>query len=312
VFRFASIARWALYAWASLSWLSAAAAQLPPDVLIRWRGDPSCPRASTLEQQLSQRLAEDLDQLEPVTIDVEVRALTGSGYALTLTVQGASGESERHVELTRCAEVQQAAVVLIATTLVPERTSEPEPEPAPPREASFSPWSLRLQAILDLASVPAITGGPGVGIGYALPGHARVWVDARYLFARETEVLGTARADVDLFALALGGTWLWQRGGWSGGPLAELEAGVVRGKATENAAGGGTAPWLSAWLGASAIYSRERLGVSLSAALGVPFIRPEFSVAGSEEFYRTRPVSGRATLALSVALGAKKSQTSGQ
>jgi len=104
---------------------------------------------------------------------------------------------------------------------------------------------------------------------------------------------------------------LWSRARWSGGPLLELELGALRGRASQEAAGSGAMLWLCPWGGASVSYAVGRFGLALAAQLGVPLVRPRFTVLDMES-YHTSPVAGRVALTFFVALGTKKASEPGQ
>lgn len=286
--------------------LTTASAQTGP--VIHWQGGVTCPRPAALERDLEARSQHDLSELAPLELLVEITPLPSGSVALSLIAQGGEDQHARQVELASCAEAERAAVMLIATALAP---AEPSAEP-PADEHAYGPWSLRTSALLDLRAVPGVSGGPALGVALQLPLRFQVWADARYLFARDSELLGGARARVDLFALGLGGGLLWSRARWSGGPVLELELGALRGRANQGAAGSRAAPWLSAWGGARGGYRMGRFDLQLVAQLGVPFLRPEFSVGGGSARYLTGAVTGRVVLGLSIALGTKKAREPGQ
>lgn len=282
----------------------------PTQPQITWRGDATCPQPEGLERELAARSERALDELAPIEISVQVTRLSAGGYELSLETTGGLQQHARRVELASCSEAQRAAVVLIATALAPAPPAQaPTEEPAEPI-GELPPWFLRASGLMDVRTVPQITGGLALGMGYRLLSRFQLWADARYLFARRSAV---ARAEIDLFALGLGGAMVWSRARFSGGPLLELEIGALRGKASQDADGSVATPWLSAWGGALAGYQLGPFGLQLAAALGVPFLRPQFSLeTGGNASYSTAPLSGRVLLTLSLALGAKKSEGTGQ
>lgn len=277
---------------------------------ISWQGDAACARPEELERELAARSEGDLAELGPSEISVEITRLSEGGYEVSLELKGGQEEHARRVALGSCDEAQRAAVLLIATALAPTPAEPPAAGPAEPID-ELPPWSLRASGLLDVRSLPQITGGLGLGVGHRLSQRFQLWADARYLFARQSTVTG-ARAQIDLFALGLGGALLWSRARWSGGPLLELEVGALRGKASQGADGSRANPWLSTWGGAMAGYQLGRFGLGLAAALGVPILRPQFSVNDGTASYLTAALSGRVLLTLSLALGAKKSEGTGQ
>jgi hypothetical protein len=285
-----------------------ASAQLPEQASIRWDVPASCPRTAAADAELSARLGPEASELQPTALEVRLDERAAGKYRLVVRAESESGELERTVELSSCAEAQRAATVLIATALAPGGGLRAPP----PTPGSLSRWSLRAAVLGDLRSLPGPSAGPALGVGRAL-GSFQLWAEARYLFARETEPLPALRASIDLYAIALGGAWLWRRGAWWAGPGLELEAGALRGQAADGqAAGSRGAPWLAAWAGALAGYTAGRVGIYLFALVGAPFLRPEFYLLDPNVVYRTEAVGARIQLGMQIALGTKKEGPAGQ
>jgi hypothetical protein len=286
---------------------ASAAAQLPPQVSIRWSAPDSCPRETVADAELAARLGPDAAELQPTLIDVRLRERAHGRYRLELRAESDSGELERAVELSSCAEARRAATVLMATALAPGGALHPS------RSRSWQlRWSLRAALLGDLRSLPQPSLGPALGAGCAL-GSVALWADARYLVARETEPLPVLSARLDLYAMAVGAAWAWARGPWRAGPGLELEAGVLRARAEQGqAAGSSVGPWVSVWAGALAGYAAGRMGVYLSALVGAPFLRPQFYLLDRGVFYQTESVGARVQLGLQIALGSKKRGPAGQ
>jgi hypothetical protein len=290
-------------------------ADLPPEVSIRWSG--ACPRPFGLEAEVSQLLGGKRPQLAATAFEVEVDA-EREGYELTLEVESAGTKAERTVRLPSCREAQDAAVLLIATAIDPDavlRVQTPPPPPPPPtppapvlpkQKVPAHRWSLWLRGLFDLQSLPGPTLGPTVG-GLYQDAHWRAWADLRYLPARTARAgEADARARVDLFAAALGGSYAWAWGPFVFGPALEVEAGVLRARdvrgltSSENA----SSPWGSVQLGGLAGWgATRRLGLELGLFAGVPMRRPALSAGGLPRFYETEPVTMRLALAVRVSLG---------
>jgi hypothetical protein len=286
---------------------SASYAQLPARVSLRWSSDASCPKPETFDAQVAERLGTGVAKLQPVELEVRIDEGRGGLFRLALEAETAEAELAREVELVSCAEAQRAAVVLVATALAPERVGRAREEQVPAR------WTLRAGLLGDLRSLPGPSGGPTLGVGYAPLERLRLWADARYLFARETEPLGAQRAQIDLAALAVGAAGVWTRGAWLVGPGLELEAGALRGRAAgPSAAGSRAAPWLAVWAGTLAGYCAGRVCFLLAILVGVPLLRPEFVLQDPSQVYRTAALGARAQLGVAITLGAKKRAGAGQ
>lgn len=300
-------------------WVLAAPARadLPPEVTIRWTG--ACPRPFALEADVSQLLGGKRPQLAATAFDVDVDA-ERAGYELTLEVESGRSTAERTVRVASCQEAQEAAVLLIATAIDPDavlrvRPAPPPPVPPPPPPPKPSVprekvppyrWSLLLQGLFDLQSLPGPTLGPALG-GLWQTGPWRALLDLRYLPGRTAGARDAAvEARVDLFAAALGGAYVWAWGPLGLGPAAQLELGALRARDVrgqvrgQNAAG----PWLSAEVGGTAALARTaRVGLELSLFVGLPLLRPELSAGGVGRFYATAPVTMRLALGVRVSLG---------
>ncbi len=301
---------------------SLAQAQASPQ--IAWRAPASCTR-DVFDAELA-RVAGA--QAREVEARVELTQHNG-GWSTTVQLAGAS----RTLSLASCGEAQRAAALLIATALAPELVqapadpititppaSEPAPLPTPapvhnavgkPRELA-SRWHLRVGGLLALEALPGPSGGPALGVELTRDRFSS-WLDVRYLVARRaSDDDSTLRADIDLFAGALGTAWLWQAGRIAWGPLLELEAGVQRARAHgEQAARDGRAPWLAGVLGARLdVPFVHRVGASFYAAAALPFWRPAVQLGGEPPFHRTAPLGLRLGVLLRVAL--TKSPRAGQ
>jgi hypothetical protein len=274
-----------------------ALAQLPAPLSIDWDGPASCPKSEHFEAALAQRLRPEPGALEPLQIRVRVEALAGNRYQLTLTTHGTRDTAHRSVDLDDCADVQRAAVLLIATALSPAAA-----RPAPTPLLTPQPWSLRVAGLVDVSALPKPSGGPSLGVGYERAA-LRLWADARYLVGRESAQSELARVQVDLFALALGVAYLWQVGPVGLGPQLELELGLLRGKAVVDASGSAVAPWIAGLGGAVLEADLGPVALVLALALGVPLLRPEFEAHDPDDVYATRPITGRAQLGVKIPLG---------
>ena len=317
-------------------------AQLPEQVVIEWSDDASCPRPLriSLESEIARLLGPRAStNPEPLAFEVHIERTSENlarPYLLSLSVRRAGQRAERQVELTSCAEAQDAAALLIATAIDPDAAlrapptappaappaavaDRPEPaKPANPEPESHAPavkpqrWSLLARALFDLSSLPHPTGGGSAGALYARE-RVRVWAEARYLFARRisANVPGSSLgADVDLFGAAVGGSYVWPFGQLVLGPAAELELGALRARGARGSAAGsaktlsGVGPWGAAELGAIAGYGVDRrVGLELALYMGLPLRRPRLALRDEPAFYTTYPVTMRVAVGLRVSLG---------
>ena len=249
----------------------------------------------------------------PTRFEARVAELAPEGYQLDLVMRGSPHRGQRTVRLASCAEVEEAAALLIATALDPalalredDAVSEPAdvPRAAPRRRPSVS---LGVRGLLDTRSLPDASGGIGAGLQLSFE-HLWLWADARYFFparARDTQL--ESETAIDLIAGALGVALTWSLGALSLGPALEAEAGMLRGKTS-----GVEQPeraqvlWVSGLGGALASYTlHERVSVSLTMLGGAPFVRPRFALRDEEPFYATRAWTFRLALGVRVSLGSR-------
>jgi hypothetical protein len=316
-----------VFALTALSVTNAASAQSSARVSVRWVGPASCPQPSGFEAQIAQHGDRELEEAGALDVTVRLRELSNVGsperertattaYALTLELEGQGSEATREVSLESCAEAQRAAALLISTALTPalEDDREPDERPRDAPRAPKLPWSLRLAALGDLRTLPGPSGGPALGLGYSTA-KLLFWGDARYLVARAfDDRVSALRADVDLFAGALGSALVWTRGTLQAGPLLELEGGVLRAAASGPRADGRVrAIWASVWAGALIrVALGARLGLGVAGSAGVPFQRPAFLLGEASVPQRVAAVSGRVLISIDVRLGSKNGADPGQ
>jgi hypothetical protein len=219
--------------------------------------------------------------------------------------------------------VQEAAVLLAAMSLAPGAAPLPPtaPSPEPVREkqepaAAFSALRLDIAGVLDVRSLPRISGGPVLGASLTYG----PWLSAvsfRYLVPRDANHRSPdgIRAPVDLFAGALTLGYRAALPGVRLGPLGEVELGYLRGRSPESdQAVTAGALWAALW-GGLTISSRwsesaanagfpgfSRVELSLACLLGFPLSRARFGFADEPPFYTTAPVGFRVFLTASVAL----------
>jgi hypothetical protein len=299
-----------------------ASAQLPEHVEISWDDDGSCPRPLrlSLESEIARILGPGARTIPPARFEVRVVRRSDGGaqpYQLTLSVQRAAFRGQRELAFASCSDSQDAAALLIATAIdptavmrTPPRESPPPREPAaPPRPVvAPHPWSLLARGLFDVSSLPAVSAGLEAGVLHARARY-RLWSEARYLFAQKTERTGSGvAADVDLFAAAAGGAYVWPFGALVVGPAAELELGVLRGQGAavrdgltpQNQVG----PWGALHAGGIAgIAVHRRVGLELSLFGGLPLWRPQLAVRGDGAFYTTRAATMRVAVGVRVSLG---------
>jgi hypothetical protein len=173
---------------------------------------------------------------------------------------------------------------------------------------------LRIGGQLAVFTLPGVTGGPSLGVEL-VRGRFVSWLDARYLVPRRShDGDSELRADLDLFAVALGTAWMAAVGPLQLGPYAELEGGLLRARGRgERDAGNALAPWLAGALGLRAdAHLYRRAAASFYAAASIPFWRPGVQLGDEAAFYRTSAAAFRAGIVLRIAIGVARTQDRGQ
>ena len=293
-----------------------------PRIILEWPSDAPCAPPPAVDTEVARLLGERHATLPVTTFHVELKQTAQASYELSLHFSASELDRARTLRLSSCGEVQEAAILLAAMALQPEAEAAPEAPPAPPPEPeqdaeparSTRPVSARIDVagLLDLRSLPAVSGGPAMGVSLTY-GAWLAGLSGRYLAPREVhDVPAGTQAKIDLAAAALVLGYRVNRGRLHFGPVAELELGYLRGRATGTLDGGNAgALWACAWGGLSAASGlgasekwRRRVELSLSALFGLPLTRPRFALQGESAFYTTNVATLRFFLGVSFALGA--------
>lgn len=211
-------------------WGTALSAQAEPArVVIRWSAPSTCPDDPQSLKAIEDFLGERLSSVpaQALAIDVELQGDLQAGYRATLSFAGAQDSTERKLEHPDCSKLTEAAALLVALAIDPDKVkatqqlaapgaSHPEPilappqpapvaiveperppepadrtEPAAARRAQPARWRPRPAiAILGLASSgPLPELAPGVGLEIALRfGWFEGGLAGRYLASRDASV----------------------------------------------------------------------------------------------------------------------------
>ena len=129
-------------------------AQLPEQIRIDWHDSGACARPATLEREIGRLLDPRPSPPRPLAFDVRVTPTTDGGYAVNLRVDDTQRRAERNVQVATCREVEETAVLLIASAIDPMIALRSEPPAAdagtPPPAAEVAP-----PAPAEPPSVPA-------------------------------------------------------------------------------------------------------------------------------------------------------------
>lgn len=286
---------WAL---ASLgSWLAPSTAAAAPAWSLEWSAPPDCPTERTVRETIGVWLAQAPlpNDARGIHIEAEVQR-TERGYALELTLETPSGESQERLVAERCETLAGVVALKVALAADPgawfETASNTSLEDA-------RPWGVRLSAGLSRGLQPGL--GPHValtgswqlapaalelGVGYALPNEAQYAAHPE-IGAKLDLLYGSARACVlpNVGSLAF--------------PIcAGADVGVMRGQ------GFGLAETAtSAQLFASLVIGpalrvplTELVHVWLGLDALVPLVRPQYHVRNLDRLFRPEPIGARVQL----------------
>jgi hypothetical protein len=311
--------------------LSARAAADPEGLELSWTAPPGCPGENEVLVAVEQLVGERKGVLhQPLWAQGSVVSLDGR-FRLDLSWRTASAEAVRTVEGDTCAEVSQAAAVIIALAMDPT-TEQSQPDPSLPEERSAvstepgsvqpplppSPPPQRTDAApqpdeqkrptddamklgaraafaLDLGTLPSAAPGGLLGARLSLSPFAVV-LDGLTFVPVEREVIAGA-GEFWLSAFSLRPCWAFVRSAFRAEPCAALEAHVVRSKGKELSDPDERWAWFARFgLTVEAAYRLNRaLSVVAGGALLAAPSRPTF-VIEEVSVHEPATLSGRLTL----------------
>ena len=236
---------------------------------------------------------------------VRIAQLDDGRWNADIWMYGARGSGERSFEGASCANVAEAAALIVAMALdaarEPERGAVPSEAPDPDLARTATRFFAGLRAAFDVGSLPEPSAGAGLAFGVEhgawraelegtawLPQIARGAPPARVGGRFGLFTLGL-RGCVDV----LPGAAVLQLGPCLGG-----EAGLATGRGVDiSDPETNEHLWAAALGGLSLRYAgRSRLGFALLVEAGVPLRRPTWEIEEFSEVFRAEPVLGRAAL----------------
>jgi hypothetical protein len=299
---------------------------LPEGPEIRWSAPPECPGEAELRANVRRRRARaQAGAAAPAGVSAEVtRDPTGAGpYRLRLTITDRrGGVRERRIEGETCADVADAAAVVVALASddelsdrgpapapaparpidVPQAGGSAEPPPLPERSVP-AVWAVAALGGVDVRSLPAPAPGFGLGVLLALGANrfelgATAWLPERANLASQP----SAGGEVALYAAAVRYCRSLTRGVLDLAPCAGVEAGAMVGSGVGvQTAGTAVGPWLAPELGLGlTVHPIPRFGLSLELdGLGV-LLRDRFLITRGGQVFEPPPLTARAVVGLDV------------
>jgi hypothetical protein len=295
------------------------AAHAEPELTLQWStpsADASCPDAAWASARISVQLGRTpaSDVAHGVSAIVQI-ASTPRGFTLSLqtTFQGQTGT--RTLEGARCAELSEAAILIISLSVseaseqiaapapIPQASASARADPAAQQERAPSSPPLegfvRADALLQVGLWSRVALGPGLSLGLTR-GMFRGEIGGVWFPPLTTQHEGRD-IEATLGAARVLGCLLFGRGRVQGGGCAGVEFGGVR-THTEPSGKDANTWWSAATLGGR-LHVRliARLSLVASAELLVGLTRLRFSSEDAEAgapntLYTAEPVQLRASL----------------
>jgi hypothetical protein len=326
--RLAFDARWVTSSWwvralggvLTAGWASAVNAQdldetempplLPPSsqgvVQLTWDAPEECPRREEILQlvQIPDRASGKL------VAQATVREIAGE-YHLSLTTQQEGQGGHRNLTAASCKELGEVTAALLSLSLATNEKMDEAPPPhqlAPAPSPPELPLQERQRASLSaefglrgaLGVLPRMSAGPLLRLGWERQGY-RAELASYGLLPVESTHEGPGTSSYFLVAGVISGCYL---GGselrW--GPCAGLEAGVIDGESAGiSQAGRSAQPWITPHVAFVMVVETGRLAVQVRPLVGLPLVRPQFSIEPFGTVFQPSRVVG----ALDVTVGAR-------
>lgn len=290
---------------------------------LTWEAPDGCPRVEEIRRSVDGYLGTDSfgPELDRVRLAGHVRPGAGK-FVLDIEVELPEGTVRREVTAERCAELADAAGLLIAVALDPLRTSQrlevPAPEAPPPREEPPKPrspptssvvpqpstkkvaWELRAAGAGELGTLPSVGGGTWLALGAAGP-RWRAELSGQYWFPRTIrpfDAAPAAGARVSSFGGGARACFVAKAGPLELPSCASLEGGVMRARGVSlSQVRTSSRPWLATSVGQELVWiSSRRIGVFVAVDLVINVLRPTFVVDDLGRVFAAGPVGGRLLL----------------
>ncbi len=261
-------------------------AQVParPQVSLAWSAPADCPtRAAVLDRVDRLRTRSSRPGSAPFAAASVTRTDDGR-WSLDLQTATPDGPAERTLVADSCANVAEAAALILALSL-DDAAARPQPSPAqpsPPR--SLSPGTpvdvaLRASFVLDGTTLPSAA--PGVSVALAVVrDRLRLEVGAAYLFSRRAVNASNVGGDIALVSAGLRGCVTLFRGLVEPRVCAAVEGGSMMGSGVGIATpASGSSPWWGLFGGAALAWNLSpHLSLYLGVDAGVSLSSPEFVI----------------------------------
>ncbi len=296
----------------------------PPRPTIRWIAPIGCPDETEVRTRVESLIGRRLREPgESAAIEAEV--LPAAPPQLRIVVHGEGGMHERLVTAADCTELAEMAAVIIAVTIdpsaslrVPEVLPAEPPRQTPPPKTEHTPAPTPKCEPVKTPAPPMgmIRVGGGIGLG-PLPGpsgaldaeagarwrHARIAVGFEHQFAGTGSLASGVGVRVSITTARVVGCYVGTLARRLEFPLcAGINAGVMTGRGVGvPRTARKRLPWVGGVLeGGATLVANRWLAFGLVGRVGVPFVRPGFSLDDFGVVHRAPPAafSGLGTIEL--------------
>ncbi len=270
---------------------------------LTWDAPQACPTIDSVQREVT-RLEGQRATLSALRASVHVRS-TPTGWVAELRTDSNGAQGERTLEAADCAQLADAAALVIAMAHCPELAMGAIEPPAPPVPPGAQ-LAISAFAAGDWGSLLAPTFAAGLDLSLAF---GRFEVRALALRSLEQHRLSGPQADSAVavqaqLGLGVRGCWYALESRVSLGPCVGVDAWLLSGSSSNvSLPSTGTGWWLGGLLGAQGkLRLFERLAVVVAIEVGAAAARPVFVVEGYGQVFRSGEVVGRARAGLEVRL----------
>ena len=268
----------------------------PPQVALAWSAPSECPDRADVLALVDRLHAPSPRRAATPSAAATVTRRDDGRWSLDLQTVAPDGVGERTLVADSCAQVAEAAALILVLAL-DGTTTAPPPAPAPsppvmPRPASTPlRFAARLAFALDGGTLPAVA--PGLGATVAmLRGRLRLELGATYLFPRRAVNAANVGGDIALLSVGLRGCALLRRGLVEPRLCGAVEGGAMMGSGVGLATPtSGASPWWGLF-GSAAVAVNLSPHVSWHVAVdaGLSIASPDFVIGNVGEVHRPSQV----------------------
>jgi hypothetical protein len=284
-------------------------------VALTWIAPPECPSRDTVQREIA--VAAGRSAPRDIVADANVERVSDRVWRLRLATQIDGTKSERWLEAPSCAELAEAAALVLAIEAGADerstRSAEPEApalpiatEDSPPERApgSASRWfAVGVSGGIDVGALASPALGVGAWAAW-LPGRTRLAIDVVYFPPAGIERSGRGiGGQFDLFVAGATACRSLLDTKLDLAPCAGVEAGRIAAQGTGSQVVESideARPWVALRAGALLAYPVGRFAVRADLGAVVPLVRDRFLIAGLGTVHTPAPVTLRGLVGVEV------------